>query len=83
MDLIIDPHTGDRESAEDVLDEIHAVMKKRGYCLIGRDGFFVLAKVDQAGFGNKARAIAEVKQITPDMIEWRKVNWSQKPGSVQ
>lgn len=74
--LIVDPQTGDTERAEDVLDEICGVLKRRGYVLEHTDRCMILAKVE-AGIGHRARVIAEVKRITPDRYDWRKLDWSR------
>ena len=31
----------------------------------------------------KARAIAGIRSITPERIEWRKIDWVKKDGKVQ
>ncbi len=75
-DLIIHPQSGDTERASDILDEIFAVLRKHNCALIHTPEQIVLAKV--AGLGDKARVIAHVRQITPDFIESKEIDWTPK-----
>ena len=54
--------------AGDILDELAAVLTKRGCIMIQKPEGFVLARITDPG---KAEAIAIVRQIAPDGIEYR------------
>ncbi len=74
-DLILNPQTGDIDSAGEILDELFEVLKKHNCALVHQDACMVLGKV--MGFGEKLRVIAHVRQITPDFIEWKAIDWSR------
>ncbi len=84
-DLIEQPQSGDPDRAEDLLDELQAVLQKRGACLIHKPDCMVLA-VAQPHTG-KWRAIAQVSLIAAQVgmargrIMWRPVDWTTIPGS--
>ncbi len=80
-DLIIKPESGDIDTAAEILDEIFEVLKKHNCALVHTDPCIVLGKV--MGFGEKLKVIAHVRQITPDFIEWRKVDWTPKELRTQ
>lgn len=79
--VVLPPKPGDPDRAEDLLDEIQAVLQKRGACLIHRHDCMVLAVADQMA-GNW-RAIAQVQLIaaqvgvTRGVIRWRPVEWKE------
>lgn len=67
--LITDPSVAIADDPKLVLDELSAVLRKHGCILQSPEGqHFVLAKI----FGpQKALALAQVRTITPTMVEWR------------
>ncbi len=67
---------GDSEHAEDILQELHAVLKKHGCILIHEPNGMILGKVPP-GLGTTVRALAVVKLIAPDHFIWAKIDWSQ------
>lgn len=75
--LVVDPKSGDIHRAQDILDEVQAVLKKYGYALAHRPHAIILAKLDGGVARAHARVIADVRQITPYMIEYREVDWSK------
>lgn len=89
--LIVDPRTGDTARAQDILDELQAVLKKYGYALAIANppgpGYgpkvIALAKVDGPAVNVQARVVAIVKQITPYMIEYDVVDWSKQLTGVR
>jgi len=84
-DIIHKPLAGDSDRAEDVIDEIAAILVKRGYCLIHKpEAFadpklagFVLAKIEK---NRTLRALAVIREISPFKCEWRDAG---KKGKVQ
>ena len=76
-DLIIHPQSGDTERAADILDEIFAVLRKHNCALIHTPDQIVLAKVGSP-VGHNARVLAHVRQITPDFIESKEIDWTPK-----
>jgi hypothetical protein len=72
------PKPGDPDRAEDVLDEIQAVLRKRNAALVLQDGRLFLGVPSDSAHKKELRAIAEVKQITPLEITWRPFDWSVK-----
>lgn len=77
--LIINPETGDTNRIEDILEELQQVMKKHGYALVHANNAMVLGIVA----GVQLRALAEIRQVTPTMIEWRKISWAPKTNEVK
>jgi hypothetical protein len=75
-DLLIDPRTGDKARAEDILGELCAVLRKYGYGLIfnPQRGTMTLAKVD----GMNARVIAEISRLLPQGAVWKEIDWTPK-----
>ena len=80
-DLIINPQTGDVDTAQEILDEIFQVLKKHNCALVHEDHCMVLGK--SIGFGERLKVIAHVRQITPDFIEWKQINWTPKALRTQ
>jgi len=84
--MIINPLSGDSDRAEDVIDEIAAILVKRGCCLIHKpEAFadqklagFVLAKIEH---NRTLRALAVIREISPFKCEWRDAGI--KKGNVQ
>lgn len=85
-ELVIDPRANDFESARAVLDDVYAVMRKHNCVLAVKeivvmiDGRpvtlhpLLIARIN--GDSGKARVIAELRQITPEMIESRRLIWT-------
>ncbi len=81
-DLILPPKPGDPDRAEDLLDEIQAVLKKRSACLIHKPDCMVLAVADANG--GVWRAIAQVQIISggvgvlvPGKVTWRPIECTE------
>jgi len=79
--MIVRPETGDVDTAEEILDELLQVLRKHNCALVHMDPCIVLGKV--MGFGEKLNVIAHVRQITPDFIEWKKIDWTPKEIRTQ
>jgi hypothetical protein len=73
--LIQQPKPGDPDRAEDVLDEIQAVMQKRNCAIVVQKGGAYLCVATDG----QLRAIAQFKLITPQGMEWRPYIWKPKP----
>jgi hypothetical protein len=76
--MVINPKTGDRYRAEDILDAVATVLREHGYALVHKPNAILLAKVDGPPAACKARVVAEVRQITPFMIEYKEIDWTPK-----
>lgn len=76
MNPLLAPRPGDPDRAEDILDEIRAILAKRGAALIVQDGRVFLG-VQKIGSAGELRAIAEIQQITPFKITWRPFDWTK------
>ncbi len=80
------PKVGDSEHAEDILQELHAVLKKHGCILAHESNGMILGKVPP-GLGTTVRVMAVVKLIAPDHFIWAKIDWSKdgvmKPGEFK
>lgn len=80
IDLLNEALSGDEFRAEDLLNEIQAVLQKRGALLIHKPDCIVLA-VAEPNIG-KWRAIAQVKTIAAavglarGVVEWRPIDWA-------
>ena len=79
--MIVRPESGDVDTAEEILDEIFAVLKKHNCALVHQSACMVLGK--SIGFGEQLKVIAHVRQITPDFIEWKKIDWTPKELRTQ
>lgn len=68
------PKPDDPDRAEDLLDEIQAVLRKRGAALlVARESIVLCLPTPH----NAAwRAIAQAEAITPTEIRWRPVPWN-------
>jgi hypothetical protein len=75
--MIAHPESGDTVRAEEILLELQEVLKKRGYILSHQPNGIVLGKVPP-GIGDQVRVIAVVRMMTPDLIEWAKIDWTPK-----
>jgi len=75
MPLVPGSQFGDTARAEDILSELHAVLKKHGCVLQHQEHAMVLAKVSD-GLGAVARAIAVVQLIAPDHFVWAEIRWT-------
>ena len=73
--MVINPVSGDKWRAEDILDAVQSVLREHGYALVHKPHAMLLAKVDGPPAACKARVIAEVRQITPFQIEYREISW--------
>lgn len=77
---------GDSDQAVDVLQELHAVLKKHACILIHEPNGMILGKVPP-GFGSTVRALAIVMLIAPDHFIWSKIDWTgdgvMKPGEFK
>lgn len=76
--VIVDPKSGDIHRAEDVLVEVQAVLRKYGYGIAHRPNAMILVKMNGAMAQATARVIAEVRQITPHIIDYRDIDWTPK-----
>lgn len=74
MDLINSPKTGDAERVDDVLHELHAVMRKHGFVLQHQPNGMVLGQVPP-GLGTQVRVLAVVQLIAPDCYIAAKIDW--------
>ncbi len=70
-DVILPPKPGDPDRAEDLLDEIQGVLRKRNACMKVVDDHMVIAVVD----GDQWRAIARVLLLAPGRMTWQPVRW--------
>jgi len=75
--LLVNPRTGDKARAEDIIGEMCAVLRKYGYGLIFNQqrGVMALAKLS----GVEARVIAEIERLLPEGAVWREIGWTPKP----
>lgn len=74
------PKVDDPDRAEDLLDEIQAVLRKRGAALIWHEtGMSLCLPNDLAGF--TWRAIGQAQSITPRGIQWRPIRQRVVPPS--
>lgn len=84
--IIVQPEKGDSERAEDILRELHEVLKKHGCVLAHQPNGMVLGKVPP-GIGTTVRVIAVVRIITPEFFEWANIDWTQdgamRPGDFR
>jgi hypothetical protein len=79
--VIVNPRTGDKARAEDILGELCAVLRKYGYGLLfnPQRGVMALAKLDK---GN-ARVIAEISRLLPEGAVWKEIDWTPKEFTKQ
>jgi hypothetical protein len=68
------PRIGDDALGLEVLREVQAVLKKRGYLLTHRPDAMLLVKVESEAL-MVGRAVAYVKQINPQLVEWKAIDW--------
>jgi len=68
------PKPDDPDRAEDLLDEIQGVLRKRGAALLVVHGTMALCLPMPHGAG--WRAIAQAEVISPIEIRWRPVVWN-------
>jgi hypothetical protein len=74
--MITEPKPGDPDRAEDLLDEIQAVLRKRNAALAVQGGRCYVAVPGERA--KELRAIAEVSYISPAEIRWRPFDWTRK-----
>ncbi len=84
---LIDPKSGDTVRAEDMLQEISAVLRKYGYGLLFNPAkkCMVLAQIGGL-FNAQARVIAEVYRILPEGVVWKQIDWTpakKLPGKAE
>jgi hypothetical protein len=77
--LIINPKSGDVHRAEDILDEISAVLRKYGYILAHKPDAIVLAKYEEPP--TPCRVIGKLRQITGNFYDWKEVDWTKNQTS--
>lgn len=79
---IINPRTGDKHAAEDILNDLCQVCKKYGYGLLfdPTRGKMALAKLDEMGH---AKVIAHVERIVPNGAVYQDFDWTPKPIKPQ
>lgn len=72
---IINPRTGDKHAAEDILNDLCQVCKKYGYALLfnRQRGVMTLAKIDAMGH---AFPIAHVERIMPTHATYEIIDWT-------
>lgn len=80
MNPMIKPKLGDPARAQDLLDELRAVLRKCNAALVVQDGRLFLAV--PGGAAKQLRAIAEVQYISPARIDWRPFDWTTKAKIV-
>jgi hypothetical protein len=80
MNPLIEPKPGDPDRAEDLLDEIQAVLRKRNAALVIQNGRLFVAVPGERS--KELRAIAEVRYISPAQIDWRPFDWTAKAKIV-
>jgi hypothetical protein len=68
------PVIGDDNYALGVLREVQEVLKKRGYLLTHRQDAMLIVKVESEAL-MVGRAVAYVKQINPQLVEWKAIDW--------
>jgi hypothetical protein len=68
--MVLNPLNGDGWRAIDVLEEVQAVLRKRGFALIHQPDSIKLAKVSGSPARATARIIAYVKEISEFGITW-------------
>lgn len=75
---IINPRTGDKHAAEDILNDLCQVLRKYGYGLLfdKSRGVMTLSKLDDLGH---ARPIAWIERLVPNGAIWREIDWTLKP----
>lgn len=66
------PLADDPDRAEDLLDEIQAVLRKRGAALLWHETGITLCLPNDL-VGADWRPIAQAKAITPTEIQWRPI----------
>jgi hypothetical protein len=68
---------GDPDHAEDLLDEIQGVLRKRGAALLWHESGMVLAlpATGSLALQGQWRAIAQAKVISPTEITWRPIGY--------
>ena len=74
--LILQPKPDDPHRAEDILNDIQAVVTKHRCALVVQNGGAYLCVTTGQG---DLRAIAEVSVITPQGMQWRPYIWNE-PG---
>ena len=61
---VIVPKAGDSDIAQDILDELVGIMRKRGCCLIAEDGYFALCRIEEKDTPRQInRCIAKVRLV--------------------
>lgn len=85
-EIIPGSKVGDSDQAVDILQELHAILKKHGCILIHEPNGMLLGKVPP-GLGSTVRALAVVKLIAPDHFIWCNIDWTgdgiMKPGEFK
>lgn len=76
--VIVNPRSGDKWSAADILEAVQGVLAERGYALVHRPGSILLAKVGGPVMSLEARVIAEVKVIAPQELVYRDIDWTPR-----
>ena len=78
MNPILEPKPGDPDRAEDLLNELQAVLRKRNAALVIQNGELYVAVPKRDSNVKELRAIAQVQEITPWRILWRPIDWMQQ-----
>lgn len=86
--LIINPHSGDKQSAEDVMKELHAVLSARGYVLRASQQGMILAKIESDQLDPKtgktiARVVAYIEEIRPEYVRAKTADWANSPEAFK
>ncbi len=86
--LIINPHSGDTQAAEDVLKELHALLTAKGYTLRHGPQGMILAKiepdrVDPRNGRTVARIVAYIEEIRPEYVRAKTADWSNSPEAFK
>lgn len=86
--LILNPHSGDKQSAEEVLKELHALLTAKGYTLRANPRGMILAKIEPNQIDPKtgrpiARIVAYVDEIRPEHVRASIADWSNTPDAFK
>lgn len=82
--LILNPHSGDTQSAEEVIRELHQLLTAKGYTLRHNAKGMILAKieanqVDPQNGRTVARIVAYIDRIQPEGVIASIADWSNTP----
>lgn len=86
--LILNPHSGDKQSAEEVIKELHQLLTAKGYTLKSNARGMILAKIepDQVDPSNGrtiARIVAYIDEIRPEYVRAHTADWANTPDSFK